>query len=139
MTLSSEEQTVLLIAAAGEPLMPIGRWKPAVESLVAKGFMKPHPHPGDPTGYFNHRITAAGAAVANQAEQETDDLLGEILTRSSQIGYEQKKARAQAEQIAVQLVDLAELSSQVTGETKIETLRRWSEIILTRALEMLQK
>jgi hypothetical protein len=138
MTLSDDELTVLLIAAQNQPMIPIGRWEAPTKSLIEKGYLKPHGHPGDPTGHFNNYITDAGRLVAEQSEKQQDDLLGQVLTVSASIGHQQKKARAHAEQIAVQMIDLAELSSSVTGDDKAESLRRWSEIVLTRALEMLR-
>lgn len=133
--LSQDELTVLMIAATGEPMMPIGRWEAPAKSLVAKGFLKPHAHPGDPTGHFNLRITPEGVTAAEQGE---DDTYKQVLNVGATIQHEQKKARAHAEQIAVQLVDLAEASSKITGDAKIDALRRWSDIILTRALEMVR-
>src|ERR1700677_4325505 len=114
MQLSDDEYTVLTIAAQGEPMMPIGRWKPAAESLVVKGLLKGTPSPQDPSGMFNLRITPAGTAASQEAETAMDALFGQIITGSNQIGHLQKKAGASAEQIAVQLVDLASLSEQAT-------------------------
>jgi hypothetical protein len=131
--LSQDELTILMIAATGEPMMPIGRWEQPAKSLVAKGLLKPHPRAGDPTGHFNLHITPEGAAAAEQGE---NDSYRAVLNVGATIQHEQRKARKHAEQIAVQLVDLAEASSKVTGDTKVDALRRWSEIILTRALEM---
>lgn len=136
--LTPDEKTVLLIAAQGEPMMPIGRWKAPTESLVKKGFMKPRPHPGDPTGHFNHHITPIGQLAVYETEKEDDRELRSLITHSTVIGHEQKKARAHAEQIAVQLVDLAEASSAVTGDNKVEVLRQWARVILERALEIMR-
>ena len=133
--LSQDELTVLMIAATGESMMPIGRWEAPAKSLVAKGFLKAHPHAGDPTGHFNLHITPEGVAAAEQGE---DDSYKQVLNVGATIQHEQTKARAHAEQIAVQLVDLAEASSKITGDTKVDALRRWSEIVLTRALEMMR-
>jgi hypothetical protein len=81
------------------------------------------------------RITPEGVTAAEQGE---DDTYKQVLNVGATIQHEQKKARAHAEQIAVQLVDLAEASSKITGDAKIDALRRWSDIILTRALEMVR-
>lgn len=135
--LTDDEYTVLTIAAQGEPMMPIGKWKPAAESLVAKGYLQGTSSPQDPQGMFNLRITPAGTKASEEAEKVQDDLLRQVLTTSNQIGHLQKKARASAEQIAVQLVDLASLSEQATGEDKRTALERWARIILTRSLEMI--
>jgi hypothetical protein len=137
MELSDDEYTILTIAAKGEPMMPIGKWKPAAESLVAKGFLKGTSSPQDPSGMFNLRITPAGIKASEESETAMDALFGELINKPTQIGHLQKKARASAEQIAVQLVDLASLSEQATGEDKKTALERWARIILTRSLEMI--
>lgn len=136
--LTPDEKTVLLIAAQGEPMIPIGRWKAPTESLAAKGFLKPHPHPGDPSGQSNLRITPAGHAAVKEAEQEDDEALRSLITNSNTVGHAQKQARETAEQIAVQLVDLAETSSAITGDNKVEALRQWARVILERALEVMK-
>ena len=38
----------------------------------------------------------------------------------------------------MQLVDLSEASSKVTGDDKIEALRNWAKVILERALEIMR-
>lgn len=136
--LTPDEKTVLLIAAKGKPMIPIGRWKEPTLTLAQKGYMKPHAHPGDPTGHFNHHITPAGMAAVEEVEKEDDALLGQLITASTAAGHEQKKARAAAEQIAVQMVDLAEMSSKVTGDSKRDALAQWAKVIGQRALEMIR-
>ena len=136
--LAQDELTMLLIAAKGEPMMPIGRWRESAEALVAKGLLQPRPHVGDPTGFFNLCITAAGKL---QAEQEDSDFNGQLRTMmdvNGQIKHLQNQVRAAGEQIAVQLVDLVEVSVKVTGDDKVKALREWSKVILTRALEMMR-
>ena len=134
--LTSDEQTVLIIAAKGEPMMPIGRWRKPAENLVAKGFLKPRPHVGDPDGFFNLHVTAAGQAAAEQLEKADDAALGEMIGRSNQIGHAQTRIRAQAEKIAASMVDLVEASVKVTGEAKTRSLENWAKVILKRALEL---
>jgi len=136
--LSQDEITVLLIAAEGEPMMPIGRWRAPAESLIAKGLLQPRPHVGDPAGFFNLHITAAGKAQAAQTESDFDGQMRTLIDVNNQIHHAKTQARAAAEQIAVQLVDLTELSVKVTGDDKIKALREWSKVILTRALEMMR-
>jgi hypothetical protein len=135
--LTDDEYTVLAIAAQGEPMMPIGRWKAPALSLVEKGYLSGTPSPQDPQGMFNLRITPAGVKASEESETAMDALFGQLINKSTQIGHLQKKARARAEQIAVQLVDLASLSEQATGEDKKTALEQWARIILTRSLEMI--
>lgn len=136
--LTPDEKTVLLIAHAGGPMAPIGRWKEPTESLAAKGFLKPHKHAGDPTGYFNMHITEAGKAAAVEMDKEDDVLLGRILELSGEAARIQKKCQAHAEQIAVQMIDLVELSVQATGGSKVDEAKRWGEVIGKQVLEMLK-
>ena len=126
--LSQDELTILMIAAEGESMMPIGRWEKPLDSLVAKGFMHRHDK-------FNVVITPAG----RQACKETEDgnIRGLIEANNTMVTGKET-ARRNAEAIAVQLVDLSELSSKLTGDDKVEALRRWSKIILTRALELMR-
>lgn len=136
--LTPDEKTVLLIAQAGGPMAPIGRWKEPTESLVAKGFLKPRSHPGDPTGRFNMHITMEGEAAVIECDREDDAALGRLIETSSAVGLIQRKCVAHAEQIAVQIVDLVELSVQATGDSKEFTAKHWGEVILRRTLEMLK-
>lgn len=136
--LTPDEKTVLLIAHAGGSMAPIGRRKEPTLSLVAKGFLQPRPHPGDPTGYFNHHITDAGKDAAVDLDREDDAALGQMLSLSGNIARIQNKCRAHAGQIAVQMVDLVELSTQATGGSKLDEAKRWGEIIGRQVQEMLK-
>jgi hypothetical protein len=136
--LTPDETTVLLIAAKGEPMMPIGRWSEPTKSLVAKGLLKPRKHEGDPTGHFNNYITFAGQKVAADLDKQEDQALADVINLSRGITHTQNKAAAHAEQIVVQLADLATMSSQVTGDDKVTALRNWARVILERALGMMK-
>lgn len=132
--LSQDELTVLMIAAEDQPMIPIGRWKEPAENLVARGFLQPTPSFQDATGNFNLRITDAGRKAASQDE---DNSIRDMISVNNAIVAGKKQARDQANQIATQLVDLAELSNKITGEDRKVALERWARIILTRALEMI--
>jgi len=119
-------------------MMPVGRWRESAESLIDKGLIAPNPHVGDPTGFFNLRITKAGKVQAEQEDSDFDNQLRTMLDINNQIKHAQNQARASAEQIAVQLVDLVEVAVKVTGDDKVKALREWSKMILTRALEMMR-
>lgn len=136
--LTVDEKTVLLIAQTGGPMAPIGRWKTPTESLVAKGFLKPRPHPGDPTGYFNMHITEAGLNAAIECDREDNTVLGRLLESASSIGHIQRKCASHAEQIAVQIIDLVELSVQTAGDSKLDAAKLWCEVIGNRVKEMLK-
>ncbi len=136
--LSQDELTVLLIAAKGEPVIPIGRWEAPIEQLIARGYLKPYKHNGDPTGYFNNYITSEGQAAVELAERVEDNNLYDAVMISSSIQHEQRKIRANAEAIAVQMVDLAMASAKVTGDAPLVAMEKWGKIIGKRAMEMLR-
>ena len=125
--LTQDELTVLMIAAEGESMMPIGRWEDPVNNLVAKGYLKRNDK-------FNNYITTEGRKALNRDQIETTKARIET---TNQIVDGREKARRLAEKIAGQLVELANLSNKVTGDNQIEALERWSRLILARALELL--
>lgn len=133
--LTQDETTLLLIAANGEPMMPIGRWRASAENLVAKGYLKPRPHAGDPTGFFNLHITAAGQAAVDASEQQTAVTMTMI---TSDIERQHEKLRGEAEAIAVSMANLAERSAQVTGENARASMQKWAKVIGKRALELVR-
>jgi hypothetical protein len=134
-TLSQDELTVLLIAAEGNPMMPIGRWEAPTKALLTKGMLARNCSPQDPTGMHNLTITPAGRAAAAKGE---DDGIRDMITVNNRVATGRQETAAAANAIALQLVDLAEKSSAITGDSKVKALREWSKVILAKALERLQ-
>ena len=124
--LTQDELTVLMIAAEGESMMPIGRWEDPVNNLVAKGYLKRNDK-------FNNYITTEGRKALNRRSRTRKARI----ETTNQIVDGREKARRLAEKIAGQLVELANLANKVTGDNQIEALERWSRLILARALELL--
>jgi hypothetical protein len=133
--LTQDELIVLLIAAEGESMMPIGRWEAPLRSLVAKGLMAPQSGAHDPTGMFNCYITPEGRKACNKGD---DDNIRALIGANNAVVDARQKASARAEELAVLLAELATYSSSVTGDDKVEALREWARTILTRALELLK-
>lgn len=125
--LTQDELAVLLIAAEGESMMPIGRWEAPVASLVAKGYL----HANDK---FNNVITEAGRKACGKAE---DDNVRALLTTSRAIVEGRQKSIARAEELAILLAELATYSSPITGDDKVKSLREWAKVILERAKGLL--
>lgn len=66
--LSQDEFTILLLAAEGESMIPMGRWKAPILALTERGLM----HKNDEV---NYAITDSGRAVcAKRNEQDDADL-----------------------------------------------------------------
>ena len=143
--LSTDEQTVLLIAAQGERLMPIGRWKEPIDSLFAKGFLVRERHPGDPTGYFNNVISPAGRAAVDALDTEFDKVLLDMASPRQMAGmvadsqkHTRDRFRAEAETIAGNMVALARESVKATGEDVGVALKNWTKAIVKRVREMVR-
>jgi hypothetical protein len=130
MNLTSDELSVLLIAANGEYMLAIGRWQPVCFSLAAKGLMKKEIINGGP----QYLITPAGREAA---EQEDNSRLGALIESGSRFGATQKLARDVAEEAAQKLAECGRASVQVTGDSVETAVRKWSEVVLRRALELL--
>jgi hypothetical protein len=146
--LTTDEQTILLIAARGERLIPIGHWKEPIEALVKRGLLVRERHPGDPTGHFNNVISPAGRTAVDQLETGYDKLMKGIIDMVSpqqmatMLTDSQKRdqtmLRAEAEQIAAQLAGLARTSAQKTGASEQIALKKWTRVITERAKEMVK-
>lgn len=74
--LSQDEYTCLLIATEGEVMLAIGRWKPALESLAKKSFMKR-------VNGIQYAITDEGREAAKLREQEDDEALATLMRPKS--------------------------------------------------------
>jgi hypothetical protein len=130
MTITDDEFSVLMIAAQGEYMLPIGRWKPSIESLTQKGLMCCQHINGGP----QYTITRAGKAAINEREQtETES----FSAASARVAKAQKAARELVEETAKLLVETAKVSSTLTGDTPETSARKWSPLILERALDIL--
>lgn len=66
--LTNDERTVLMIAAEGQSMMPIGRWQDPVQSLTQRGLLKAE-------DTFNCVITPAGREAVAADDVETDRAL----------------------------------------------------------------
>ncbi len=132
--LTQDELAVLLIAAEGERMMPIGRWEAPAQSLLTKGYLQRNVSPQDPSGVYNLTITEQGRRACAEGEDDMRALVG-VVNETAQA--RRKIAAARAEELAVLLAQLATYSSSVTGDDKVKALRKWGKTVLERALELL--
>ena len=128
--LSQEEVSVLMIAAQGETLAPIGQWKQPIETLVMRGLMKR-------INDANYGITPEGRLAVHMREQEDDSRLLAAVNKRLTAQHTQANIVKFAEQAAQLLAMSGRASAEVTGDTPEDAARRWSQVILTRALELL--
>lgn len=83
--LSQDEFTVLLIAAEGESMIPIGRWKAPILALTERGLMRKDDD-------VNFSITQKGRAAIVERDHEDEAALSKLL------GSQQKTIEARAEE-----------------------------------------
>jgi hypothetical protein len=74
--LTDDEYTILMIANDGESMIPIGRWKDAVEHLVALGYLWQQ-------NQFNCTITERGKQALKTHEGAIDLELAEVFNRAN--------------------------------------------------------
>ena len=123
--LTEDEVTVLMIAAEGESMMPIGRWAAPVESLIRKGYLSR-------TSKFNNYITDEGRKAV-----ETHDTahVKAVLEATNQIAGAHTRMVSRAAEIAALLAELAMFSAAVTGKDRLSELKHWARVILEDAKE----
>jgi hypothetical protein len=71
--MTDDEMTVLLIAAQGESMIPIGRWEQPILALTERGLMQRN-------DASNYGITEKGKRAVKQEETERDAALVKELT-----------------------------------------------------------
>jgi hypothetical protein len=136
--LTDDEATVLGIAVHGERMIPIGRWKAPVESLIAKGFLKAQPQTGDASGQFNNVITDAGRIAVNEWDKQSDEKYRQILETGTKINNARQHSLKAAEEAAQYLVVAVETAVSATGDTTEVALAKWLKAIELRAKEILK-
>lgn len=125
--LSEDEYTVLLIAAQGEYLAPIGWWEKPVRDLAVRGLLQM-------LDSVNFVITDAGRQAAQQEDQKNDQAIAGALKQAASV---QGDIRDFAEQAANLLAAAGKASAGVTGDAPSVAVDKWSEIIRKRARELL--
>jgi hypothetical protein len=130
MSLTNDEMSVLMIADRDEYMLAIGRWELPVKSLAKRGLLKCETLNGGP----QYTITDAGREAMKQGD---DDNIRAIIDASYSIGVAQKEIRVGAETTAQMLAKCAKMSAPITGDTPETAARRWSAIILNRALDII--
>ena len=129
MSITDDEFSILMIAAQGEYMLPIGRWKPSIESLTEKGYMCGQ----HLNGGLQYTITRAGKAAIAEREQDENKQIGELITRSNTIAAVKKLA----EEAAQKLAQAARESVAITGHSAETALQEWGKAVLTRARGLL--
>lgn len=133
--LTDDEFTILMIAAQGEYLAPIGRWQEPILSAASRGLLKK-------LNDVNYVITDAGKQAIKERDQQDDQAL-----RGAYLGVAKKMDTAATTQASIQefirqaadlLAQAARASSLVTGDAPAVSAQRWGEVIVQEALTRLR-
>jgi hypothetical protein len=123
-SLSQDEETIMMLAISGESMMPIGRWEKPVEHLVELGFL-------NGPDRFNAYITNEGKKFwAAHVEGQPQRLASQIEEAHGSITDAIRKC-------AETLAEAARQSSKATGDRPQFIAKKWSKVILTEALKLL--
>jgi hypothetical protein len=128
--LTQDEFTVLLLADAGESMIPIGRWKEPILALANRGLLQQNDE-------VNYAITLAGRQARAARDQEDESGLVALLESHNKMANARTQAQQSIEQAAQCLAAAAKASAIATGDAPTHALREWSKVALTRALELL--
>ena len=128
--ISDDEFTCLMLADAGESMIPIGRWEQPVKSLAAKGLL----HANDSVNYV---ITPSGRVALADRHRADDKAYTQVLEIGHKIANARTQAQQSIEQAAQHLSFAAKASAIATGDTPEQAARNWHEHVLRRCLELL--
>lgn len=128
-TLSDDEYTVLLIAAEGESMLPIGRWQAPVENLVSRGLLRS-------LDRFNNVITSAGRKAIGERNKEDETAIRQA---SRQVLDAHTEARQAVEDSAQALARAAKASVKATGDQAITAVLSWNAEVLRKAMELVRE
>lgn len=129
MSLTQDEYTILLIARDGQSLAAIGRWEKPVNALTERGLLERFDK-------FNHIITAAGRKEVDRTDDEVAADL--IVAANPDVSAVQKRIQEFIAQAAELLAQAARTSAVVSGDTPSAAAKRWSDVLLARAMEILR-
>lgn len=129
--LTDDEYTVLLIAAQGEHMIPIGRWETPIKNLHARSLMRK-------IDDVNYVITQSGRDAAETREHADDNLLRDVFKQAGNVAVARNNAASHIEFAARHLADAAKISAATTGDSPEAAIRSWAEPLIQRSIQMLQ-
>lgn len=128
--ISDDEFYVLMIAAGGNSMIPIGRWEQPVKALAERGLMCR-------IDSANYVITNAGREAIKQRDKQDDQELRAALKAGHWARDVQENIQAFVEDTAQKLARAAGASAKITGDSHERTVKRWGDEIVLRALELM--
>lgn len=124
--LTEDEYTCLMILNEGGPLiyMKDTRWGPSLLSLADKGYAEIDHDLSRQTGNKNYRLTAMGRRALADREGSEEGMLRSMITQHGRINDARGAIHTLMTDARGKIVDAARKSSEVTGDSPTNCLRK---------------
>ena len=129
--LTDHERAVLMLAADGNSLIPIGIWEKPILNLTLLGLMKKFDS-------VNYGITDAGRLMLQGVEAEENEDYRKALTRLTDDRNAQTQSAMSSNQAAQHLVVAARAAAKLSGNTPEQEIWTIGQGIISRAMELLR-
>lgn len=131
--LTENEHAVLMLAAQGQAMLAIGRWKDATEELYQRGLLNQQTAPGGGPEYFITHYGKQALKKYHNAEASEGARISSTITNV------QDNIRSGIARAVEFFVQAARQSSMVTGEAPEAALIKWIAVCQEEALKRLRK
>lgn len=127
--LTEDEHAVLLIAAEGGSIAPIGKWKVPVEALARRGLLRK-------LDSMNYVETEAGTKAATELEDShLRDVIHANNRAHAQISAPGNDATQLVEQAAALILRAAQLTAPISGHEVAYAIDQWAMAAASKAKE----
>lgn len=134
VAMSADEEAVLMIAAHGNAMSPIGRWEEPVLGLARRGYLRKDDR-------FNYSITVEGEKAAGLLENEQDEALRLMLSPSGPALSSRPSAPTRSEgliETLIGIVDRALASSDPASREEALVMLRDGLAVLRQKIAVMQ-
>lgn len=130
--LTDHERAVLMLAAEGKSMIPIGIWEKPILNLTVLGLLQKFDS-------VNYGITDAGRKILNDVQAEEDDDFKRAFAKVSDDRNAQQQAVQSTTQAAQHLVFAAKAAAKLSGNTPEQECWQIGQATISRAMELLKK
>lgn len=129
--LTDHERAVLMLAAEGNSMIPIGIWEKPIHNLTMLGLLKKFDS-------VNYGITDAGRKILDTAQIEEDAEFKQAFARLTDDRNAQTQALQSTNQAAQHLVYAAKAAAKLSGLTQEQEVWQIGQATIQRAMELLK-
>ena len=130
-SLTDHERAVLMLAAEGNSMIPIGIWEKPIVNLTMLGLLKK-------IDSVNYHITDAGRKILADVQAEEDEDFKQAFARLHDDKNSQQQTIMSTDQAATHLVYAAKAAAKLTGNTPQQEVWTIGQSVIARAMELLK-